>query len=366
VVGCTSTDGVIVGKETIERGDWTGPAAARTVLRHPDVELAVLETARGGILRRGLAIDDCDVALITNVSDDHLGGYGIDDVTAMTRVKGVTAEAVRPGGVVVLNAHDRNLVDFAERVAGRVTFFADLERADAAAAGVVEAHRARGGDAVLARGGAVWCASGARESTLMRIADIPITFGGGARYNVENALGVVAAALGLGLDRGAIERGLRAFGVVDNPGRGQLVEKDGVRVMLDFGHNPEGVRAVMQLVSTLRTANPGKLTVVSGCAGDRSDREIEDVARAIMEARPDRVFVRELSHYMRGRAPGEVPGLFRTAFRGFGLAESAFEVVSSEVEALRRTFEDAVAGDFVALLVHLDHDEVRGFLGVER
>jgi len=363
VVGTTSTDGITVGGVTIEHGDWTGPAAARSVLRRRDVQLAVLETARGGILRRGLAIETCDVALITNVSDDHLGGYGIDDLAAMTQVKGVIAHAVKDRGTVVLNAHDRNLVSLGQALERPVTYFADLERRDELAADVVSRHRGRGGSAVLARAGMIVCAYGQQETTLLRVEEVPITFGGRARYNVDNALGVVAAALALGLDREAIARGLRGFLIGDNPGRGQLLDRNGVSVMLDFGHNPEGVRAVMRLVTELRAGGEGgKLTVVTGSAGDRSDREIEDVARIVFEAAPDRVFVRELEHYLRGRSPGDVPELFRRAFARLGLAESAFAFATSEVDALARAFEQAEAGDFVVLLVHLDQDDVRRFL----
>jgi cyanophycin synthetase len=371
-VGTTSTGGITVGPDLIEDGDWTGPAAARIVLRHPDVELAVLETARGGILRRGLAADTCDVAVITNVSDDHIGLYGIDDVAAMAEVKGVIARAVRPGGTAALNASDARLVALGESLACDVTFFADLEGAPpgSPAHAVIAAHRARGGKAVLTRGGAIVAAKGegaGAERTIVRVEDVPVTFGGAARYNVENALGVVAVAEGLGLAADAIARGLQGFAMQDNPGRGQVVEQGGVTIFLDFGHNPEGVRAVMQLVTALRRAaerrthRKGKLTIVTGSPGDRSDQEIIDVACILHEVAPDRVFVRELGDYLRGRAPGDVPALYRKSLVDRGFAPEAFAVVSSEVEALERSLVGASPGDFVAVLVHLDQAEVQAF-----
>jgi UDP-N-acetylmuramyl tripeptide synthase len=366
VAGTTSSGGITVGAETVEDGDWTGPAAARIVLRRPEVELAVLETARGGILRRGLAVETCDVALITNVSDDHIGTGGIDDVAAMVEVKGVVARAVRPGGTTVLNARDPNLVALARGLDSEVTFFADLEApACEVARAVIDAHRALGRRVVFARAGVVVIADGASEEhELVRIDALPITFGAAARYNVENVLGVVAASEALGLSRDALLRALRGFGMRDNPGRGQVLERDGVTVVLDFGHNPEGVRAVMQLVAALRqrTAPAGKLTVVAGSPGDRSDQEIVDVARVLHEARPDRVLVRELGDYLRGRSPGDVPALYRRALIELGMPEASFAVVGSEVEALARAFEGASPGDLIAVLVHLDHDEVRAFL----
>jgi cyanophycin synthetase len=361
VVGSTSSDGITVGGVALEHGDWTGPAAARTVLRNPAVTLAALETARGGILRRGLALDTCDVALITNVSGDHLGLDGVDDTAAMTRVKSVIARAVRPGGTVVLNAHDANLVELSRSaatngIAASVTFFADLERGDAFAAEVVARHAREGHRCVLARAGQIVCLDGDAESTLLPIASVPITVDGKARYNVENVLAAVAMARALHLEPAAIERGLKGFAVADNPGRGQLVDKLGVRIMLDFGHNPEAVRSVLRLVSELR--REGEVDVIAGCAGDRRDEEIDAMALAILEARPRRVFLRDLPGYLRGRAPGEVPARFRAVLEEHGFPGERIVVSRSEVAALEQSLADAQPGDFVVLLVHLDHAAV--------
>jgi UDP-N-acetylmuramyl tripeptide synthase len=374
-VGTTSTGGITVAGEVLEDGDWTGPAAARIVLRRSDVDVAVLETARGGILRRGLAVDSCDAALVTNVSDDHIGLDGIDDVAAMAEVKGVVARAVRSGGAVALNAGDPRLVALAGTLATPVTLFADLEDAAGAsrvaARAVIAAHRAKGGRVVFTRDGAIVSAIGdgaAAEREVIRISEVPITFGGAARYNVENVIGVVATAEALGLSEHAVVRGLRGFAMHDNPGRGQVTERQGVTVLLDFGHNPEGVRAVMQLVASLRSRGQangngkGTLTVVTGSPGDRSDQEIVDVARILYESRPDRVLVRELGDYLRGRAPGDVPALYERSLVELGLPADAFAIVGSEVEALERAFDGARPGDFVAVLVHLDHAEVQAFL----
>ncbi len=364
VVGQTSTEAIVIGGVVREEGDWTGPAAARVVLRDPAVEVAVLETARGGILRRGLAVDHSDVALITNVSDDHLGGYGIDDLDAMVAVKAVTARAVRPGGTVVLNAHDARLVALAGSLAFvSVILFADLERADDAAEVAVTAHRAAGGRAVVARAGTIqWYGGDGPGEDIVPIEAVPICYGGRARYNVENALGVAAAATALGVSTSAIASGLRAFTMADNPGRGQLADVRGVRVLLDFGHNPDGVRAVLGLVRRLREGSSGRLAIVTGSAGDRTDDEISDIARAIVEAGPDRVYIRELPHYLRGRAIGEVPRLFRAALAGHRLPEGAILEADSEVAALTAFFADARPGDFIAVLVHLEQRAVTELL----
>jgi cyanophycin synthetase len=336
-VGTSSSDGVVVGTETLETGDWTGPAAARLVLRRRDVDIAVLETARGGLLRRGLATDRCDVAVITNVSQDHTGGYGIDDLHAMTNVKAIIARAAK---TAVLNARDPKLVALSTSLPAKTVFFADADDAS-----LLVAPRAR------AEGGTLYVDGEA----VMPLAEIPITFGGAARYVVENVVGAVLAATELGLPRDAIVRALRNFDATENPGRGVIIEKRGVRVMLDFGHNPAGVRAVLDLVTRIR--GNGRLIVIAGSAGDRSNDEIAEMARSIAKAKPDRVLVRDLPEYLRGRLPGEVPALFRHLLAGYGA-----EVAASEVDALSRVFDDARPGDFALLLVHLDRDAVAAFL----
>ena len=366
VVGSTSTDGVNVGAEVLEEGDWTGPSAARMVLRRTDVELAVLETARGGILRRGLAIDACDAALITNISDDHLGTYGVDDLAAMTRVKGVVAQIAHEKGVVVLNAHDAHLVSLAPSLRAKVTFFADLEAADQTTNALVRTHTRAGKEAVFARDGSIIHEKNGVETTLCQVDSVPITFGGAARYNVENVLGAVAMSLAIGIAADVIVRAIQRFDVADNPRRGELVDCHGIRVLVDFGHNPEGVRAVMRLVSSLRRASPGRLSIITGSAGDRSDREIEEIAKVVFDAHPDRVFVREIPDYLRGRELGVIPEIFRRTLGELGFPSEAFVVVGSEVLALERIFEDARPSDFVALLIHIDDADVRAFLSAHR
>ena len=362
VVGVSSSDGIVLGADTVEKGDWTGPAAARRVLRHREIDVAVLETARGGILRRGLAVDLADVALLTNVSADHLGGYGVDDVEGMAAVKAVVARAARAGGCVVLNARDRQLVRLAESgtLAAEITFFADLDAGDEIASAVLAAHRAAGLPVVFTRDGELVAARGDDDEVHFgRVLDVPITFAGAARYNVENALGVIGAARGLGLPDEAIVRGLVSFGSDDNPRRGQLLERRGVRVFLDFGHNPRAVRAAMSTVTAL---HPRRLTVIMAAPGDRSDLDIADVAAEVFVAKPDRVLLRDLPHYLRGRAVGEVPEIFERAFRQLGFPTDAIARAATEVDALERAFADAEAGDVVVVLVHLDHEEVGTFL----
>lgn len=360
-VGAASSDEISVGTQVVQSGDWTGPAAARIVLRDRGVDFAVLETARGGILRRGLAVESCDAALITNVSDDHLGSYGIDDLAAMTRVKAVVADAVRPAGTVVLNAHDEKLVALASSLDQAVVFFANLDRDDPAARAVIEGARACGAGTVSAEGGKIL--DGAEP--VVDVAAVSLTFGGRAGYNVENVVACVAMARALGIGQDAIVRAITTFKPSDNPRRGELLERRGVRVLLDFGHNPDGIRGVLQLTEALRRDRPGRLVVVAGAAGDRSEHDIAEVASAIRAAQPHRVLLRDLGGYLRGRAPGEVPRMFQDALCGLGFPAEAVATVGSEVEALRSVFDAALPGDFVVVLVHLEQAAVHAFLDAQ-
>jgi len=365
IPGNTSTDGMSVDERLIEAGDWTGPGAARTVLRHPAVDLAVLEVARGGILRRGLGVERCDVAAVLNVSADHLGEYGIHDLTDMTRVKAVVGSVVAPHGRVVLGADSPPLVAM---VAAGHSFPAPIVwfslKADHP---TVVRHLKGGGEAwfvsaddylVRARG----MPHGVIRDRLCAIADLPFCFAGAARHNVANALAAAALATGLGLRDSAIVEGLRSFGASagDNPGRADLVGVGGVRVFLDFAHNPGGIHSLRPLLTHLR--GPGRLLVSIGVPGDRDDPAILAVARAVYELGPDRILVRDLDHYLRGRAPGEVPTLLRDALIALGSPPDAIATVDGEVMALRHGLAWARRGDLVAILPHVERDEIHAEL----
>jgi UDP-N-acetylmuramyl tripeptide synthase len=356
--GTTSTEGIYVGGALVEDGDMTGPAAARTVLRRADVEVAVLETARGGIMRRGLAMEDVDAALLTNVSSDHLGDYGIDTVAQMAEAKAVIGKVVRPSGRVVLNALDPHLMALKGSFLAPVVLFSSR-----AGNKHVEQHCAAGGVAYVLSGRQLCRKTQGGEELLLSVDEVPLTFGGAALYNVENVLGVMAMAAALGLPDEAMKSALRGFhSTEDNPGRGNLYRVGDVRVLLDFGHNPEGVRRVLELVRALLHREPGRLFVVTGGPGDRSDDDFAQVANQIQRAGASQVFLRDLDGYLRGRQPGEVPALFQRELLARGLEPSQVSIVSGEVEALTRALDGAQPGDFVALLVHIEHDAVHAFL----
>ena len=349
-VGATSTDGVAIDGALVETGDMAGPIAARQVLRNRAIDYAVLETARGGIMRRGLAVEAADGALITNVSSDHLGDYGIDDVPSMAEVKGVVGQVVRTPGRVVLNARDPNLVARAARYPAPVVFFSSDPEADA-----LRAHRARGGECWVARDGWLVRELGDQREPWLRVDEVPLTYGGTAVHNVDNALAVAALASGTGIGREAIERALRGFhNREDNPRRGNVAEVGGVHVLLDFGHNPEGVRAALAFTRRLQGTRPGRLAVITGHAGDRTEEDIAGVAAMVGAAQPDLVLVRDIEGYLRGRAEGEVPARFRQHLLDLGMPESAVRLAASEAAALRAALDWARPGDAIALLVYLD------------
>jgi cyanophycin synthetase len=355
VVGTTSTDGVVVDGVVVERGDWSGPGGARRVLRDARVEVAALEAARGGLLRRGLPLDGYDVGVVTNVADDHLGEFGVDTLDDMADVKCLVARGVRAGGVVVLNGADALLRARAAALPGRVVFFA-VDRAD------VADDLAAGGEAwwvdVVDGRATIMRGAGAMHVALVAVDEVPACFGGAARYNVDNALAAAAAARALGADDGAIAAGLRAFSTTasSNPGRGNVLRHGGVTIVIDFAHNPAAVAALGGLVRHLR-GDGGGLRVCLGAPGDRLDSELSGLADAIADLGPDHVVLRELEHYRRGRAPGAVPALLRARLRARGVVVDD-DTAADDLDGLARVLAGAGAGDVVVLTPIVDADEV--------
>lgn len=352
IAGSTSTDRVDVGDETVAHGDYSGPNGARTVLRDRRVEVGILEVARGGILRRGLPVTRVAAALVTNVANDHLGEFGIFDVEALADAKLVVAKAVVPGGRVVLNADDARLLERGRSLAAAVTWFT----LDAAHPHVRE-HVARGGDACWLEDGALVFARGGRPAVLARAAEVPVTHGGIARHNVANALAAAGVAAALGFTDEAIARGLRAFDNSPhaNPGRANLWRLGGVTVVVDFAHNPHGIEALAAMAAALPARRRG---LVVGQAGDRDDGAIREFAEAAWRMRPDRVFVKEMEIYLRGRERGVVPALIERTLREAGAPAGAIEHHDSELEAVRRALQWAREGDLLLLTVHAEREAV--------
>jgi UDP-N-acetylmuramyl tripeptide synthase len=350
--GSTSTDRVQVGDEVLDQGDFSGPGGARTLLRDRRVDLAILETARGGLLRRGLAVERASAALVTNIAADHLGEYGVYDLPSLAEAKLVVAHAVPPGGRVVLNADDPELVRTPRTWPARITWFSlEPDRPE------VLAHLAAGGEAALLVGDSLVLARGGERQEVARLAEVPIARGGAARHNVANALAAIGLAAALGLPPVAMAAGLAHFGTApeDNPGRASLFEIGGVHVLLDYAHNPHGLRALLELARTL-PAN--RRLLLLGQAGDRDDEAIRELARTAWSFRPDRILLKELPAMLRGRTPGEVPALLEAELLRLGAPAESLERAGPEIEAVESALAWARPGDLLVLLVHTDRDAV--------
>jgi UDP-N-acetylmuramyl tripeptide synthase len=350
--GSTSTDGVKVGDRLLAEGDYSGPSGARMVLRDPNIEAAVLETARGGILRRGLPVEWADAAIITNVADDHLGEFGVQSLADLAETKLVTVRAVRRNGCVVLNADDPILVGAHDKVSAPVTWFSlHPERAE------IRNRLAAGGRAALLEKDALVLANGAERTIVATLSQVTMTLGGSATHNVANALAAIAAAHALDIPLEAVRTTLQWFGrrFSDNPGRANLIELGGTRLLIDFAHNPHGMAA---LAATAATIPSHRRLVLLGQAGDRSDAAIRELADAAMTLRPDYAVVKELDRYLRGRGTGEVPGLLMDELRRLGLPPDAMCFPGSEVAAVRHALEWARPGDLLVLPIHQDRAEV--------
>ena len=355
----TSTDGVVVNGTQVERGDWTGPGAARLALRHAEVDLAILETARGGLLRRGLVLDGCDAALITNIANDHLGDYGVLSVSDMARAKGVVCRAVRAGGRRVLNADDPLLWELGRQAGPSVLWFSLNPGAR------LETHLAGGGEAWIREGGALVLCRGESRTPVVDVDAIPACHRGRAEHNVENALAAAALAHGLGVALEHVRVGLTRFAgdSEDNPGRCNLVELHGVQILLDFGHNPHGLRAILRMARGLVDERPrGRLCVTIGQAGDRSDDDLRALADAVHEAKPRRVMLREVPGYERGREPGEVTELLDARLMDQGLERAAVSTHADEVDAMKAALAWARPDDLIVQLVHIDREAVQEVL----
>jgi cyanophycin synthetase len=363
VPGCTSTDGIAIDERLVEEDDFTGAEGARRVLRNPDVTLAVLETARGGILRRGLAVDACDAALVTNVSSDHLGEFGVADLSTMARAKAVVGTVVRPSGRVVLNGGDARLVALADTFRARsVLFFAKDDDP------VLAARLAKGHTVFTVRGGAFVRLAWRKTTRLAKVSEAPLTFGGAARHNVENGLAAAALAWSLGLPDRAVSKALRTFGrsPADNPGRGAVVPlRGGVRLLLDFGHNAAGLRDLFELARSL-VAPHAALVSVHTQPGDRTEDDIAAFAREIATAAPREVVFWESEHYRRGKKPGAISGALTRALAATGFARSAIASAEAEMDAIERALERARAGDVVVVAPHIARREVAEWVSGRR
>lgn len=356
--GFNCTDGVFIDRKPVASGDYSGPAGTRLVLRNTSVDAAVLETARGGILRRGLAADRADVAIVTNISPDHFGEYGIDDLDGLADVKLSIAHLLDHEGLLVLNADDALLRAKSGvlrlRLGWQPTLGWFARSYDHPA---LVQHRALSGATSGAtsgvRTGRLWLSTGGREHDLGDIGNMPLTVDGAASYNVENLAGAALVATKLGVPPATVAQVFARFGrdAADNAGRLMRFDIGGAKVILDYAHNPDGLRGVLRVARQLR-APDGRIGMLLGHAGNRLNADIEELALVATEFSPDLIVVKEDEGHLRGRQPGEVPAIIQNVLLRKGLPEAAVPICPSEVDAALMALDWARPGDALVLLIH--------------
>jgi len=341
LTGMTCTDGIYIGERRIDNGDCSGPKSARSVLMTPGVEAAVFETARGGILREGLAFDYCDVAVVTNISDgDHLGISEVNTPEDLAEVKRCIVDVVSPKGYAVLNAADPLVVQMAPHCPGGVLFFA-MDGNNP----VIARHRGVGGRAVFVRDGQIIFAEGNREEILMPVDAVPLTMGGKITFHVENTLASTAAAwcLAVPLDIIRSRASTIAADMGKVPGRFNILDIDGATVIVDYGHNVHSLTAVLEVVE--KFPHERRMAVYS-TAGDRRDCDMIRQGE-LLGAAFDRVVLYE-DHYRRGRAEGEIMGLFRKGVESASRAKEIIEITGA-VKAAEAALNMVQPGELLLL-----------------
>ena len=340
-VGMTCTDGIYVGGRRIDSGDCSGPQSARSVLMNPFVEAAVLETARGGILREGLGFDFCDVGIVTNIGEgDHLGLSDIETIEQLSKVKRCIIEAVHKNGFGVLKANDPLTAEMAEKCKGRVIFFA-IDENDP----VLTNHRVKGERVVFVRNGRIFTAEGAEETPLTTLDQIPLTHQGRIQFQVENVLASVAACWGVGMSVEQIVAGLESFSAhMDKvPGRFNLLEVHGATVVADYGHNSSSLLAIIEALEQFPHSHR---TVVYSAAGDR--RDIDMIRQGeILADHFDRVILYE-DQYLRGRKPGEISSIFKRGMDSGKRVKEVYDFVGWE-KAVEHALNLIKAGELMLL-----------------
>jgi len=353
VTAWSATDGVVAQGVMLEPGDYSGPAGGRHVLATPGVQLGILETARGGLLRKGMGISVNDVSVVTNVSADHLGEQGIETVDQLAEVKAIVTRITRAGGWVVLNGDDPRVWAMRVGIKARPWVFS----LDPDSPALRESLGLGGRGVTVLDGDVVVLAPHADPDHLAPILDVPMTLSGLSEHNIANALAATAAGLGLGLPREAVVQGLRSFAPDPrhNPGRMNVYSLPlpgggGASVIIDFAHNEAGLEGLLNVAEGLRP--PGSAVHLGlGSGGDRTD-EILQALGELGGRRADRVSVVHKESYLRGRDPADLEAQLRTGLARVGFAE--VDSYPTELEGLLALVARAGDGDVLAMMVHAD------------
>ncbi len=352
-VGMTCTDGIFLNGRRISSDDCSGPISAGLVLMNPNVDVAVFETARGGILRAGLGFDRCRVAVVTNIADgDHLGQGGVETAEELAYVKATVVRAVSPDGAAVLNAADPLVAAMAADCPGRIVYFA-LDGNNP----VIVRHRDGGGAAVFVKGRNIVVAEGVAEEVLLGLEQVPITFQGRVGFETENALAALAGAWALGVPKSVLARRALSFttGIDEVPGRMNVFSLRGGTVILDYGHNAAALRA---MTAALEAFPHRRRSAVYSMAGDRRDSDLIHVGELLGDAF-DTVFL-YYPYTIRDRAPGEIPALIRQGVERGARTREIIDV-PNPAQSLKAALDRVEAGDLLVMQPD-DIDEATGLV----
>jgi cyanophycin synthetase len=356
-VGMTCTDGIYISGRLMVRGDMSGPHSAGVVLRDPTIDCAVFETARGGLLRRGLGYKNADVGIVLNVAADHIGLEDIDDLDDLAYLKSLVAETVRPGGFSVLNADDPRCVHMTKRCYEHLIYFTmDVGNP------IVAEHTERGGLAVIYQNDYITLVSDGKIIPVAKATDIPITYGGTALFNIQNAMAAIASVYSLGLSVEVIRQGVLSFfpSFTQLPGRANLFRKDDYWIGIDYAHN---ARAYEALCAFIKKKGFSRTVLTMSAVGDRRDMDILSVAGAAAPMASE-VFLFEDPQYLRGRRPGEITKLLRQGFLENGLTDENIHRLTEETDAIREAMQAARPDDLVLIMSadgELPMDIIRSF-----
>jgi cyanophycin synthetase len=364
-VGTTTSDGVLVDERLVDPGDWTGPGGAWQILERSDIDVGVLETARGGLVLRGMGYESNDASVVTNVTSDHLDLQGIHTLPELAEVKATVARATREDGWAVLNADDPLVASIARRVRSHIAMFSIGE----GGAATVRRTIARGGRGYVLRDGWMTEVDGSArdgpvEHRIVEVGRVPITLGGLARHNIANALAAAGAARGLGVTLAQLRDGLTDFEPSSerSPGRLNLFRLGARIIIVDFAHNEAGVAAVLDVAEGIAGGAAGRaspVTAIIGTAGDRPDDTLRGIGK-IAGKRAQRVAVKETTKYLRGRSRESVVGEILAGIAAAGRSTSDVPIYESETAALRAELawsEGSSRPDAPRVIVLMCHEE---------
>ncbi len=356
LVGWSNTDGIYVDGALVEAGDYSGPSGAGRVLAHPEVELAVTETARGGILLKGIGLTRNDVSVVTNVSADHLGMQGIDTVDELAEVKAVVPRITRKEGWAVLNGEDPRVYAMHATIKAQPWVFSR----DPDSPAVRETLSAGGRATTVIDGWVSVLTAQGDPDPLVELVDVPMTLAGLSHFNVENTLAAASAALAVGIPRASVIEGLRSFrpDSEHNPGRMNVFSLAGTTVVVDLAHNEAGLEALLEIMAGVRRPG-GRLLLGLGVVGDRQDDLIERLGE-IGAMGSDVLAICHKEKYLRGRTREELAALMRAGAEHVGVVD--VPTYETEVSGLAALVDQALPGDVVGLMCHAERDAVYAWL----